>query len=170
MAAMGVFSPLEEYLRTTTDPDCEFVDGVMEERAVGEYDHSTWQGMIVAFFTTHQMEWGIKARPELRVRVRENSYRVPDVTILSRSAPIEQIVTVPPLAVFEILSPEDSMARVLKKLAEYENMGIGAIWVIEPTTRKYYCYHQGQLSPATVFVLPGGEFSVSMEEIAALMD
>jgi Uma2 family endonuclease len=170
MAATGVLSPREEYLRTTTDPDCEFVDGVIEERSVGEYDHSTWQGMIVAFFTAHQQEWGIKARPELRVQVKENSFRVPDVVILSRSAPIEQIVTVPPLAVFEILSREDSMARILKKLAEYERMGIGAIWVIEPTTRQYWIYRNSQLTPATIFELPSSAFSVSMEEIAALVD
>ena len=31
---------LEEYLRTSYRPDCEFVDGVLEERNVGEYEHS----------------------------------------------------------------------------------------------------------------------------------
>ena len=170
MAATGALIPLEEYLRTTTDPDCEYVDGVVEERAMGEYDHSTWQMMIAAFFTARQLEWGIKARPELRIQVKENSFRVPDVTILSRTAPIEQIVTVPPLAVFEILSPEDSMTRTLEKLADYEQMGIGAIWVIEPKKRQYYRYNQGRLSPEAVFELPGSDFTLPLAEIAALLD
>lgn len=32
---------VEEYLRTSTDPDCEYVSGVLEKRAVGELDHAS---------------------------------------------------------------------------------------------------------------------------------
>jgi len=111
---------------------------------------------------------GILSRPELRVQTGADSFRVPDVTLLSRSAPREQIISHPPLAVFEILSPEDSMTRTLEKLADYERMGIGAIWVIEPKKQLYYRYRDGQLTPGTVFELPGSAFSVSLDEIAAL--
>ncbi len=31
MAATGTLTSVEEYLRTTTDPDCEYVEGVLEE-------------------------------------------------------------------------------------------------------------------------------------------
>jgi Uma2 family endonuclease len=92
------------------------------------------------------------------------------VTLLSREAPREQIITHPPLAVFEILSPEDSMTRMLEKLAEYERMGIAAIWVIEPKRLLYYLYREGQLTPGTIFDLPGTGFSVPFSEIAALAD
>jgi len=170
MAETGTLISVEEYLRTSTDPDCEYVDGVLEERAVGEYDHATWQMMIAAFFTARQTEWGIKARPELRVRVAPNRFRVPDVTILDRNLPIEQIVTHPPLAVFEILSPEDTMMRTLVRLADYEAMGIGAIWVIDPSKQKYLLYRGGQLTPGTVFELPGSDFKVPFAEIEAMLD
>ena len=92
MAAQPSLIPVEEYLRTTSDPDCEYVDGVIEERPVGEYDHATWQAILVAFFTVRQNELGILARPELRVRVAHRRFRVPDVTLLSRKAPREQII------------------------------------------------------------------------------
>jgi Uma2 family endonuclease len=49
------------------------------------------------------------------------------VTVLSRSAPIEQIIVTPPLAVFEILSPENRMAAMMEKFADYESMGIAGI-------------------------------------------
>jgi Uma2 family endonuclease len=62
------------------------------------------------------------------------------------------------------------MTRTLEKLADYEQMGIGAIWVIEPKRKLYYQYRDGQLSPGTVFELPGGAFSVPLAEIAALVD
>jgi Uma2 family endonuclease len=168
MATQSSIIPVEEYLRTTSDPDCEYVDGVIEERPVGEYDHATWQTILAAFFTMRQAELGIEARTELRMQVASRRFRVPDVTILSRKAPREQIITHPPLAVFEILSPEDSMARMLEKLADYERMGIPAIWVIEPTKQAYYRFHSGQLTPDSVFSLPGSSYAVPFAEIAAL--
>ena len=168
MAAQPSLIPVEEYLRTTSDPDCEYVDGVIEERPVGEYDHATWQAILVAFFTARQDELGLKARPELRVQVSRNRFRVPDVTLLSRKAPREQIITHPPIAVFEILSPEDTMARMLEKLADYERMGISAIWLIEPTKQLYYRFQAGQLTPDVTFSLPGTSYTVAFAEIAAL--
>jgi Uma2 family endonuclease len=161
---------VEDYLKMSADPDCEYVAGVIEERPVGEYDHSTWQTILAAFFSGKSGEWGIKARTELRVQVNSDSFRVPDVTLLRRDAPREQIITHAPLAVFEILSPEDSMTRMLEKLAEYERMGIAAIWVIEPKRLLYYRYREGQLSLGTTFDLPGTGFSVPFSEIAALAD
>ena len=168
MAAQPSLIPVEEYLRTTSDPDCEYVDGVIEERPVGEYDHSTWQTILAAFFTMRQVELGIEARTELRMRVAHHRFRVPDVTLLSREAPREQIITHPPIAVFEILSPEDTMARMLEKLADYERMGIAAIWVIEPTKQVYYQFQAGQLTPGETFALPGTSYTVPFADIAAL--
>jgi Uma2 family endonuclease len=170
MAATATLISVEEYMKTTADPDCEYVAGVLEERAVGEYDHATWQTILAAYFVAREKELGILARTELRVQTGPDSFRVPDVTLLSRSAPREQIITHPPLAVFEILSPEDTMTRILEKLADYEQMGIEAIWVIEPKRQLYYRYHNGQLTPGTAFELPGSAFSVALAEIAALVD
>jgi len=161
---------VQDYLKMTSDPDCEFVEGVVEERTVGEYDHATWQTIIAGFFTFNKPDWGVRARSELRVQVAPNRFRVPDVTILSREAPREQIITHPPLAVFEILSPEDSMTRMLEKLADYESMGIKAIWVIEPKKPSYFQFSQGKLIPAVVFDLPGTPFRVPMGEIEKLID
>jgi Uma2 family endonuclease len=170
MATSGTLIPVEEYLRTVTDPDCEYVDGVLEERSVGEYDHATWQIILGAYFLAREKQLGLVSRPELRVQVAPERFRVPDVTLFSRTAPREQIITHPPLAVFEILSPEDTMTRMLEKLADYERMGIQAIWVIEPTKQVFYRYRDGQLTPGTVFELPGSDFSVPFAEIAALAD
>jgi len=162
--------PVEVYLNSSYEPDAEYVGGVIVERPMGEYDHSSWQHAIEFWFARYAKEWGIRVRPELRIQVSAGNFRVPDVTILDRSLPIEQVITHPPIAVFEILSPEDSMTRTLEKLADYERMGIGAIWVIEPKQRHYFRYRDGQLSPCAVFELPGSAFSVPLAEIAALAD
>ncbi len=161
---------VEEYLNTSANPDCEYVHGVIKERAVPERDHAAWQKILVRWFGNRERIWGIQVFPELRVQVAVENYRVPDVTLLSSSAPQEQIVTYPPLAVFEILSPTDRMTDVLEKLADYQQMDIPAIWLIEPKKPTYYLYSSGQLSTAAIFELPGSGFSVSLQEIAADTD
>jgi Uma2 family endonuclease len=81
----------------------------------------------------------------LRVRVAANRYRVPDVTVLDPSQPREQVITHPPLAVFEILSPEDTLQRLKRRLEDYRVMGIAEIRVIDPQDSTYYRYEEGQL-------------------------
>lgn len=161
---------IEEYLNTSAEPDCEYVRGVIKERAVPEYDHAAWQEALLAWFREHKIEWGIRALPELRVQLSPEEYRIPDVTVLSRRLPKEQVINYPPLAVFEILSPTDKMTDVLEKLAAYQQMGIPAIWLIEPKKPTCYQYSSGQLAPTEIFELPGTSFQVAMSEIAALLD
>ena len=71
---------------------------------MGEDDHSAWQLAILKWFLQHERDWNVRLRPELRVQVAATRFRVPDVAVLDRDLPIEQIVTRPPLAVFEVLS------------------------------------------------------------------
>jgi hypothetical protein len=34
--------PVEVYLKSSYEPDAEYVDGVIEERPMGEFDHCSW--------------------------------------------------------------------------------------------------------------------------------
>ncbi len=140
---------LETYLRTDFEPDAEYVDGIVEERFLGEFDHASWQDALQAWFRNHAADWNLRARPEYRVRVSPTRYRVPDVTVMDRALPSEPILTLPPMAVFEVLSPEDRMGRVLRKLADYETMGIANIFVIDPETRCFYQFRNGTLGHCT---------------------
>ena len=42
--------PIEVYMRTSYRPDVDYVDGVIEERNLGQNDHSAWQDAISAWF------------------------------------------------------------------------------------------------------------------------
>ncbi len=119
--------PVEVYLRSSYEPDAEYVDGVIEERPMGEYDHASWQEAIILWFWQHAAEWNVRVKPALRVQVAPTRYRVPDITILDRGEPIEQIITHAPVAVFEVLSPEDTMKRMMRKLNDYSAMQIPQI-------------------------------------------
>jgi Uma2 family endonuclease len=162
--------PVEEYLKTTSEPDHEFGRGVLEKRAMPDWDHSEWQSALIGWFRDHQHEWDIRVFPQLRVRIAPDEFRTPDVTLLSRQAPREPFLTHAPLAVFEILSPDDTMSGIMDKLEAYDKMGIPAIWVIDPRKPVYRRYSRGKLIEAQVFELPGTDFSVPISEIAATAD
>ncbi len=162
--------PVEVYLRSSYEPDAEYVDGKIERRPAGEWDHSSWQHAIQKWFWLHEKEWDIRVLLSLRTHVAETRYRVPDVTVLDRSRPIEQIITHPPLAVFEVLSPEDRVQRLKRKLEDYRAMGIPEIWVIDPQDNTFYRYEDLQLVRKETF--SHGEMGIffDMNELKNLLD
>lgn len=166
----GFIVPVEVYLRSSYEPDAEYVDGRIEPRPAAEYDHSTWHVAVLHWFWLHNKEWNLRVLPSLRVQVSPNRYRVPDVTVLDRSRPIEQVITRPPIAVFEILSPEDSMMRMTGKLGEYTAMGIPHIWVINPASKQTWRFRNNQLNLSSTFGEPGERIHFDFVEIEKLLD
>lgn len=166
--------PLEVYLRSSYEPDAEYVDGEIEERPVGEYDHASWQHAVELWFAQHAKEWNIRVRPELRVQVSSARFRVPDVTVLDRNQPIEQIISHAPVAVFEILSPEDTHSRLMRKLEDYAAMGIPQIWVIDPgadpKSGSFRRYTNDQLIRSDEFNEPAKGIRFDLHELEALLD
>lgn len=169
--ATTTFVPVEVYLSSSFEPDADYVNGVIEERPVGENDHSAWQAAICAWFQQQAPEGGIRVRPELRVQVSSTSYRVPDVTLLDRNLPQEPIATHPPVAVFEVLSPEDTLRKMMTRCADYELMGIQTILVIDPQGPQYR-YRSGRLEPLEerAFDIPGSKARFDLNEIEKLID
>ena len=58
MASRTLIS-VEEYLRTSYRPDCDYVDVEVLERNVGETDHSWLQTMLSAYLVARRAQWGI---------------------------------------------------------------------------------------------------------------
>jgi Uma2 family endonuclease len=129
---------VEQYLSMVFEHDCEYVDGVIEERDLGEFEHAFLQGILTSLFFNHREEWGIICLPEQRVQTRRDHFRVPDVTILHAGTPRERILTRPPLVVIEIQSPEDTLRRTAAKAAEYLDFGVEYVWIIDPDARVGY--------------------------------
>jgi Uma2 family endonuclease len=99
----------EEYLTTTYRPDCDYVDGRLEERNLGERDHAFLQTIFSLTFMNKRKAWGVVAATDWRVQVRKKNYRIPDVTVLPTGSSKERILRQPPLLVIEILSPRDTL-------------------------------------------------------------
>jgi Uma2 family endonuclease len=130
----GTLISEEEYLRTVYEPDCEYEDGAVIERNMGEQDHSWLQAMLTTYLGRRRKSWNIEVFTELRHRIRKGKYMIPDVSVIFKPRPPEKIFSAPPLLWIEILSPEDRPIRVNKKIRELLEWGVPNIWVIDPET------------------------------------
>lgn len=147
---------IEEYLSTTYEPDCEYDDGVIMERNLGEFEHSFLQALLATIFTTNMENWGVYGLTEQRIQIAPRKFRIPDVCVLRMGTPAEDILTRPPLIAIEILSPEDTIRRATKKAAEYSQFGIEHVWIIDSQARIAY-----RGTPAALERVPSGELSVN---------
>ena len=91
------------YSHTSYRPDCDYVDGFVMERNMGEWDHANLQGALIAFFWTHRKEWNIQAVPGCRVQVAPTRFRIPDVCVILGQEEQEPILRKPPFICIEIL-------------------------------------------------------------------
>jgi Uma2 family endonuclease len=131
--AIATQMSVEEYLRTSFRPDCEFVDGEVLDRNVGEVDHGWVQRAVLLYVALREKKLGVVIIQEQRLRVNSQHYRVPDLMILEGAGkPKEQIITSPPVVCIEVLSPKDRMSRMRRKVADYLAFGVRYIWVLDP--------------------------------------
>ena len=126
--------PVEVYLTSVYRPDCDYVDGEVLERTLGEREHSYIQAAIISYFFARRRALNIEVYPEQRVQVKPDRYRIPDVCVVLGGTK-EKIFTKPPFLCVEILSPEDRMTRVWERLHDYFEMGVPNVWVIDPENR-----------------------------------
>lgn len=138
-----VLMNVEEYLRTSFDgADCEFLDGEVVERNMGELPHGDVQGNLYHRLRRLRPQLGIRAVPEIRIQIHSRRYRVADIAVWRDDNIGSGIPAVPPFLVVEILSPEDRMVRIAPKIQEYLSIGIEWVWVIDPAEQTAWCYSQ----------------------------
>lgn len=158
---------MEEYLTTSYDPDCDYVDGELEERNVGETDHGGLQGVLTAWLFGRRRQLGIHIFPETRLQVAARRFRVPDITVTTYKAE-ERILRKPPLLCIEILSPEDRASRVEKRIEDYLRMGVPHVWLIDPAERHAWSYSSdGTRKQVDVLTTDSPRIEISLDEIFA---
>lgn len=140
MSALPTLVSVEGYLHTAYRPDCDYVDGVLVERNVGEKSHAKLQKRILLYLEERRKQWRIFVIQDTRIQVSATRYRVPDVCVIAGPEPEEEIFTQPPFLCTEILSPEDRMSRMQGKIDDYLAFGVSYVWVIDPQTRKAWVY------------------------------
>src|SRR5271163_162316 len=94
---------IDEYLNTSYEPDCDYVEGALEERHLGKFDHGRLQALLTIYLGSREKLLGIRTITELRVRVAGKRVRIPDVCVMLQTQPIQQVVDEPPFLCVEIL-------------------------------------------------------------------
>lgn len=170
--ATNTLISVAEYLSTSYRPDCDYVDGEVQERNLGEYDHAKIETFLSFFFYGKRKEWGIRVVSEIRVQVRPTRFRIPDVCVLAGDAPTEQIIRHPPLLCIEVLSPSDTIARMRDRIRDYLEMGVRQVWLFDPASRSAMICEGSTMTEQTEgsLRLPGTAMAIALAEVFGVLD
>ena len=167
MATVALLS-IEEYYATGYHPDCDYIDGEVQERNVGKYDHSKLQKALILYLGIRELEWQVEVLPEQRLRVGPTRVRIPDVCIFSLEQVIEQTPTKPPLVCIEILSEGDTLKSTRPRLVDYHRFGVPEIWVFDPAEREAWIFNGAEYEPALqVLTVPGTSIEIVVSDLFA---
>lgn len=158
---------VQEYLSTNYDPDVDYVDGELEERNVGEKGHGKIQKALLLRLGLREKELGIFVIQEQRVQVSPTRFRVPDTCVMLGPEPEEQVFVTAPFLCIEVLSPDDRMSRMQRKVTDYLGMGVRYVWIIDPAARKGWTCDANGMREAKDGVLrtAGPEIAVPIAEL-----
>lgn len=123
------FVPVDEYLRTTYEPHCEYLDGVLWPKALPDRIHSRLQKLLLLLIAQQERKYGIEALPELHMRVTPTRWRVPDVCALVA------LPETPPLFTIEIVSQGEPWTELRAKVADHLAMNVSLVIVADPYNR-----------------------------------
>src|SRR5207244_9205938 len=70
--ATGTLVSVEEYLSTSYRPDCDYIDGVILERNVGESDHRREERRVAGCFISREEQWAVLVLTEICVEIAGN--------------------------------------------------------------------------------------------------
>ncbi|MDP9039307.1 MAG: Uma2 family endonuclease [Acidobacteriota bacterium] len=164
--------PVEEYLTTTYRPDVDYVDGHIEERNLGEFDHGDLQFGIANFLRNRQQEWKIRVVGETRVQVSPSRFRIPDVCVIAAGLAREPIIRTPPLLCIEILSPRDTLNAMRKRVQDFLTMGVPEVWIFDAATRTAHVVTASATTAQTTgtLMLPNSPVCLRLAEVFATLD
>ena len=156
--------PVSEYLYTDYSPDVDYVDGELEERNVGERDHSRLQALITQYLMNRERDWAIFVYVEQRIQIAPTRFRVPDIAVVA-TRPTSGVITEPPLLCIEILSPEDRATRIQARIDDYLNMGVSCVWLVDPATRRAWIHTPAGSHEAKDGILTAGQIHLPLSDI-----
>ena len=159
MSPTTVLMSVDEYLRTSFKPACEYRDGVLAQKPMPTWKHALIQMRIGHVILERYRDF--LPGSELTCRLSDGRYLVPDLGIQRKDSIQDPYPTEPIHLCVEILSPEDRFSEVIAKGEEYHAWGVPMVWIIDPVNRLAW-----EFSPNRPLheVPPGG--SLTAPEIA----
>jgi Uma2 family endonuclease len=161
MAIKALITP-QQYLATQFEREPELVHGELVERPLPNLIHGRTQQRLAV-----HLDGVGYCCTEVRMRLAEDLYRIPDVAVFEGTGPTEAVPTAPPRLVVELSSPEDRLDAMLQKLDEYRTWGVRHIWLIEPERQRIHVYDRGSLTAVSRLELAEFGFTVTAQELFA---
>jgi Uma2 family endonuclease len=161
-----------------TKPASEYIDGEIIQKPMPQGQHSVIQGELLIELTLAWRGKGIaQAFPELRCTFGGRAI-VPDIAVFEAANipydEIENVFSIPPDWTIEILSPEQSTTKVLRKIHFCIANGTQMGWLIDPTDRSVLVIGSDrilQIIDEPTAMLPVPAFSKSIQlTVAQLFD
>jgi Uma2 family endonuclease len=169
------FVSVEEYLATSyPDGDREYLDGVVVERNLGTPDHSVMLQILTVHLGGFARQLGLAVRPACRTRIREARYGVPDMLVMQKPFfRTDRVILDAPLLIVEVLSPDDRLQDVLRRLQEYQKLGVHYIVQMDPEDRTTHLFINGDLvrrDDLASFETRNGTLPFPAKELLARLD
>lgn len=166
------FVSVEEYLHSDPQPDVDYVDGVLEERNLGEFDHGDIESELSTIFRGHRNDWGIRAVVEVRVQVAPTRFRIPDVCVMPLTWQKTQIIREAPLLCVEVKSQGFTLKREMTRAQDYLRMGVREVWIFDPETRSAHVMRGETVSQQRdgILRLDGTAIEVDISAVFAVLD
>ena len=158
---------VSEYLRTSYRPDCEFLEGAIVSRNVGEFDHSRLQARICTFLGNGESRWRILVALGPRLQEKPTRFRIPDVCVVIAPHTGEQILTKPPLLCIEILSKDDRMSEMQERIDDYLDFGVHSVWVFDPRKQRAFVFTKGGMTEPADRILRADKITVPLDDLFA---
>lgn len=133
--------------------DFDYVDGSLIRHDWGDSPHGRLHAQLMGVLGLSKP--GFSVLPSLTLQITPTRFRVPDLVIYDHPDYTEVEMTTPPLVVIEILSPEDTMMHVASIEADYRQMGIPNIWMIDPRSKSGWICEADRWIRSTIFFVPG---------------
>lgn len=157
--------PVEEYLKASfPSPEPDYVEGEVLERAVPNTFHSKTQVRLSDAFLPWQRKGLLFRAVEIRLRLKENQFRIADFALFAND-PTEAIPEKVPLAVVEIVSPDDRYEDLMDRMSDYQAAGVEFLFVADPTKRKLSRFLNGDLLSLRVLEMPSFGVVIPVDEI-----
>lgn len=165
---------LEEFLKLPeTEPASEYIDGTVIQKPMPQGKHSVLQGeMVKQVDATLESEKIARAFPELRCTFGGRSI-VPDVSVFlwhrvprDGDGTVANIFAIAPDWTIEILSPDQSVTRVMQNILHCLQHGSQLGWLIDPAENLVLVYTPDQrveAFEAAHSVLPVPAFATNLK-------
>jgi Uma2 family endonuclease len=80
------------------------------------------------------------------------------------------VIETSPILIIEILSPDDTYSDLEERVSDYRNMGVTAIWAIDPRTRSGRMCIGDDWKSARRLEVPGRPIFVELDELFSWLD